>query len=117
MTLAYAIILTLMMASPAAAHAIIEFDHAQPAVGSTVDANDAHYLAIWFRAQFERDEIEIRLRNGQGVVPLVALHEDGPTWEIIARVPNMLPPGIYFVDWREIDEGELWHTYHFIVTK
>ena len=111
---AYAIALALMLPVPAAAHAILSFDHATPPVGSTVDG--APYIALWFQDQIAPDDIEIRLRNGQAVIQLRSLLSGGGATRVIAAEPHSkLPPGVYSVDWRDRHEGDFWHTYHFTV--
>ena len=107
------LILSLLLAAPASAHAVIDFDHAIPGVGAVVDGEYIPEIVLYFRGFHE--DIEIRLRRGDEIIPIRSVSGKN-TSAVTAKVPRRLRPGEYFVDWREKDEGgDLWHTYYFTV--
>lgn len=103
-----------ILASPAAAHPILTFDHATPSVGSTVDS--ASGIAIYFTANYDSDDIAIELHGQSGNrIPIRKIQtKDLPF--VLASINKPLKSGKYAVEWQAIhDEDDVVHTYTFQV--
>jgi methionine-rich copper-binding protein CopC len=103
-----------ILAVPATAHPILTFDHAIPAVGSTIDT--AYEIAIYFTVNYDSDDIAIELHGQSGNrIPIQKIQtKDRPM--VAATIDTPLKSGTYAVLWKATgDEDEVWHTYHFQV--
>lgn len=103
-----------LLAEPATAHPILTFDHAIPAVGSTVDT--AYEIAIYFTANYDSDDIAVELHGQSGDrIPIRKIQtKDRPF--VMASIDKPLKSGKYAVEWQAIhDQDDVVHTYHFQV--
>lgn len=107
-----AIAIVIMLAQSASAHSVLYFDHAIPAVGSTVDKKSVRYISLFFSEQYDSGDIDVKLANGSRTINTQIIH---PADNIVAAmVKERLPAGIYYVSWKDRHhQDDQWHTFKF----
>jgi len=93
-------LLALTSVPPVHGHAFL--DHAEPRVGSTVQAPPAE-VKIWFTQEIEQAFSSVNVRDAKGERVNTADSRVDATDHTLLRVPlEALPPGNYKVEWRVV---------------
>jgi len=90
--------------SSAAAHSILYFDHAVPAVGSTVSKDSVREIALYFSESYDSAEFYIGLQcSGMPIRLTMVASENQPF--VVAKTKGKVPAGTCYVSWRPKDES------------
>jgi methionine-rich copper-binding protein CopC len=91
-----AVVLTLLLVSPAAAHSLLL--ESSPAAGTVIDAGPRE-LALRFNNRIEKRLSRIRLVDDRGAAQDLPVATDGAADRLTAPMPDVRP-GRYRVEWQ-----------------